>query len=254
MKIMTLNTWGGKLCLDLIKFLIKQRDIDAFCFQEVYDTESGVTESNGARMDLFHQLQEALPYHHGRFAAVDSNFDYNGPVDFPVSYGLALFVRKTLTVAFYDDPVVYENNQNTDFRTGHSVAGKIQIVTIVEKNIPYSIINARGIWNDGHKIDTDARIRQSQSIVAEISKRAGHRILAGDLNLLPDTESMRLLEEVPLRNLIRESGATSTRSSYYQGEQKYADYILVSPGLDVTAFQIFDVEVSDHVPLVVEFF
>ena len=38
MKLITLNTWGGRVNKDLLSFLENKREtIDIFCFQEVYN-------------------------------------------------------------------------------------------------------------------------------------------------------------------------------------------------------------------------
>ena len=37
MKLITLNTWGGKLLNPLLEFVRKySQDVDIFCFQEMY--------------------------------------------------------------------------------------------------------------------------------------------------------------------------------------------------------------------------
>lgn len=52
-----------------------------------------------------------------------------------------------------------------------------------------------------------------------------------------------------MRNLIREYGITSTRTSFYQKPEKHADYVFVSEGISVKAFTVLPDEVSDHAPL-----
>lgn len=71
----------------------------------------------------------------------------------------------------------------------------------------------------------------------------------GDFNLLPESESLKKFEEFGLRNLIKEYGITSTRSSLYQKEEKYADYAFVSKDIEVQEFAVLPDEVSDHLPL-----
>ena len=46
-KIISLNTFGGKLKNELYSFLEDQRDqIDIFCFQQIFDSNSAILESN----------------------------------------------------------------------------------------------------------------------------------------------------------------------------------------------------------------
>jgi endonuclease/exonuclease/phosphatase family metal-dependent hydrolase len=75
------------------------------------------------------------------------------------------------------------------------------------------------------------------------------KLLIGDYNLNPDTESLKKLEEHGLVNLISAHGVTSTRSSHYTKEGKYADYALLSPTVQVEKFEVLADEVSDHLPL-----
>ena len=62
-----------------------------------------------------------------------------------------------------------------------------------------------------------------------------------------------MLEAAGLRNLIAEFGVASTRTSLYTGPERFADYVFVSPGVDVSAFRALPDEVSDHAPLMLEF-
>ncbi|HSE34638.1 MAG TPA: endonuclease/exonuclease/phosphatase family protein, partial [Candidatus Paceibacterota bacterium] len=78
-----------------------------------------------------------------------------------------------------------------------------------------------------------------------------------DFNILPDTESMSILEN-GMRNLVKEFGVESTRTPLYRHysnpeEPNYADYVLVSPDVRVTRFEVLPDVVSDHSPLLLEF-
>lgn len=79
----------------------------------------------------------------------------------------------------------------------------------------------------------------------------GEKILLGDFNLNPDTQSFSLLAN-GMRNLIQEYGITSTRSSHYTKDNKLADYTLVTPGINVAQFTVPTLEVSDHLPMILE--
>ncbi|MBS3903520.1 MAG: hypothetical protein KGZ30_04085 [Anaplasmataceae bacterium] len=63
-----------------------------------------------------------------------------------------------------------------------------------------------------------------------------------------------MLEEgLGLDNLIKRFGVTSTRTSHYKREEKFADYMLVSKGIEVKEFKILPEEVSDHAAMYLEF-
>ncbi len=113
------------------------------------------------------------------------------------------------------------------------------------------ICNFHGLWNGKGKSDTEDRLKQSEKILEFIGGTDDSVILAGDFNLSPDTESLAMLEK-DMRNLIKEYGITSTRTSYYEKENKFADYVLVSPGIAVKDFRVLPDEVSDHAALYLE--
>jgi endonuclease/exonuclease/phosphatase family metal-dependent hydrolase len=102
------------------------------------------------------------------------------------------------------------------------------------------------------KSDSPERIAQSQKIRNFLDSIDKPKILCGDFNLRPDTESMKILEK-GMNNLIQIYDITSTRTSLYDKEEKFADYVLTSPDVVIKAFQKLFHEVSDHAPLLLEF-
>jgi endonuclease/exonuclease/phosphatase family metal-dependent hydrolase len=56
-----------------------------------------------------------------------------------------------------------------------------------------------------------------------------------------------------MKNLIREHNILSTRSSIYTKEDKFADYIFTDPSVHVNQFSVLKDEVSDHLPLYIDF-
>lgn len=56
-----------------------------------------------------------------------------------------------------------------------------------------------------------------------------------------------------MHNLISEYNVTSTRSSLYTKEEKFADYTFISKGIAVQGFRVLQDVVSDHLPLLLEF-
>jgi len=62
MRIITLNTWGGKIYEPLIDFFIKHKEeTDVFCLQEVFNSESVRPELGNVRPRLFQDIQKILP-------------------------------------------------------------------------------------------------------------------------------------------------------------------------------------------------
>ncbi|OGL67290.1 hypothetical protein A2856_01205 [Candidatus Uhrbacteria bacterium RIFCSPHIGHO2_01_FULL_63_20] len=86
-------------------------------------------------------------------------------------------------------------------------------VTVTETFV--HVVNFHGLWNGLGKDDSPDRLEQSRKIVETIKKIDGEIILCGDFNLNPNTESMAIVEAAGLRNLVKEYGITSTRTSLY---------------------------------------
>jgi endonuclease/exonuclease/phosphatase family metal-dependent hydrolase len=132
-----------------------------------------------------------------------------------------------------------------------TVGKNVQWVTFKDKNL--TICNFHGIWNGQGKTDTEDRINQSKNIINALKSFDTEIVLCGDFNLLPETKSLQMIkEDLGFRDLIEEYNVTSTRTSHYTKEPKFADYVFVSKGITVKDFKVLPDEVSDHAPLYVE--
>jgi len=85
-----------------------------------------------------------------------------------------------------------------------------------------------------------------------MNKFDGEKILCGDFNLNPNTQSVSILDR-GMKNLIKNFKITSTRSSLYKKDEKFADYMIVSNGINIVNFKVKEDLVSDHLPLYLEF-
>ena len=254
MKLITLNTWGGRagkgLLLDFFK---KYEDVDVFCLQEIWSAPYKHLEGHPAGgLAISHEqimtrgmqeISETLSNHSSYFRP--HHLD---------NYGLQMLVKNNLTVVENGEVYVYKHKGYIPEGDVGNHARNIQYVTLSLKDGPITIINFHGLW-DGQvkgKIDTNDRINQSKKIVEFLESLSNDFILCGDFNLLPNTESIAILERVGLKNLIKEYGVTSTRTSFYNKPDKHADYIFVSKGVEVKDFRVLPEEVSDHSALFLE--
>lgn len=263
MKVISLNVWGGKVYDKLYSFLEKnKKDVDIFCLQEVFNTTSSKVEIDesqfktevdpltikGPRAPLFKALSELLSEFNAYYAPIQEGFDYYQRVPYDLSFGLATFIRKDIPVKISGEKFVYRWKNSRDENSNISVGRNVQYFTVEYKNSLLTIMNFHGLWNGQGKTDTEYRITQSENVIDVLTHLKGKKILVGDFNLLPDTESLKILEN-GMTNLIKEFGFTSTRSRYYTKPEKFADYILVSPDVKVNEFRVLPDEVSDHLPL-----
>ena len=159
-------------------------------------------------------------------------------------------MKKKILVLEEGDIFIHSNPHFSGFGGNHS--RNLQWIKLNVGGKMYSVLNVHGLWNGRGKTDTEERIAQSQRIKEFMSTVGNPKILCGDFNLLPETKSMKMIEEGMI-NLVKKYDVKSTRSHFYPKEEKFADYVLVSPDVNIKDFKVLQEPVSDHLPLVVEF-
>lgn len=128
----------------------------------------------------------------------------------------------------------------------------LQWVELIVDDQTYTVVNVHGLWNGAGKTDTSERIAQSQNIKKFVDTINHKKIICGDFNLRPDTTSFEIISE-GLNDQIQINNIISTRSKYYEKYEKFADYIFTSPDLSVNDFKVWPDEISDHLPLFLDF-
>ena len=244
MRLITLNMWCGKLSDKIIDFArANSPSTDVFCFQEVLDNPRGVKSVGmpDGTEDIIARVKEALP-------------DFNSHVAIPQTNerGLATFIRKELEVQKVEDQYVYGGRETMVNNSWNTIGINTLMTRVVKEGNAYSIWNLHGKFVNLDKKDYPETIAQSNNLKKFIQSEQGKRILCGDLNLAPDTESIGILERIPLRNLVREYGITSTRTEYFKFPEKFADYIMPSSEVVVKDFRVLEDVVSDHYPLLLD--
>lgn len=94
-------------------------------------------------------------------------------------------------------------------------------------------------------------------MIDSLKNNKGIKIVGGDFNLFPETKSIKMWEEIGYRNLIKEYGIKTTRNEYawrnYPNNKHYfSDYVFVDPSVKVTNFDVPEMTISDHLPMIVE--
>jgi hypothetical protein len=255
--MVSLNTWGGNVLGPLIQYARELADAtDLFCFQEILHAPESVPLDCGFRTDLFDVLTAALPDFAGRFDQVvawdQPRLDQPKPLRVP--FGLATFARRSLPILDQGCEPIIEHDDTLDAVTGlFRTARQLQWTRLRSSSRTLLIANFHGMARPGTKLDTDERLAQSRAIRQIMDRHSGPSLLVGDFNLLPETESVRILAH-GRRNLIEDYRIPTTRSrlnKYYATpqEQPHANFAFASPDLTVESFAVPDVEVSDHLPM-----
>jgi len=208
--------------------------------------------------DIF-VLLEVSPSMHQNLFKIFVNFSGEYVKNTPRS-GQSIFVK--------NDIQIIGNNQIHLFRQLPGDTGSLQKMKLKKGNLTFVIGGVHGKAAPGSKKDTKLRLNQSKTILDSFDLKKEPTIIGGDFNLMPESQSIKMFEGQGYRNLIKEFGITSTRNHLawkqakeieakggrkYYGIQNFADYVFVSPDIKVKNFDVPDVEISDHLPLILDF-
>ncbi len=254
MKLISLNTWGGRAGKEkLLDFFARYRDVDIFCLQEIcagpFPQSDSSVAANGAIMH-----EQVMTYGRQEIASLlRDHVSFFKPYFLEI-YGLMLLVRNDITILSEGELFVHKNKGYIPSSQSDNHARNLQYVTLQTAHGEMTVLNFHGLWSPEGKGDTSDRLIQSDKVIEFIKKlRNSPVIFCGDFNLKPDTESLKKFETLGLRNLIKEFGITSTRTSLYTKEEKFADYTFVTHDIIIKDFKILPDEVSDHAAMYLEF-
>lgn len=259
MKLISLNTWGGKYFEPLIAFIKEHSsNTDIFCFQEIYDTPMLRAYQN-IRTNLLFEIKSVLSNFQILYFPTLINFDDEAnPVDFNLTHGSAIFVKDSITINSKKNYFIYKDkNFQTLKKDFSNLPTPLQYIGFNLNDKKFNIFNFHGTPFPGNKLDTKRRLLEVSRVKEILSSKEGAKILVGDFNLLPQTKSIKLYEW-GMKNLVKEFNIEKTRSNlspFYGGPdfQKFADYTFVSNDVQVKSFQVPDVKISDHLPMILEF-
>ena len=261
-KIMCLNAWGGKLHADLLPFL-QAAAPDILCLQEVVHTPDSQRETltyrDGdhilqQRANLFQEVCAVLPGHSATFCPAAEGVLWEDSTAIPSQWGLATFVRKDLHLIGQVQGFVHKDfsangyGEHPRSRSAHGIRvhDPVSARTL-------SVLHMHGLRDLNGKGDTPERVSQAHRLanMAESLRQAKDLlVLCGDFNVEPDSATFPILERLRLKELVREHGIASTRTSHYKKPGHFADYMLIDASVTSYAFEVLQQpEVSDHCPL-----
>jgi len=227
MKLLSINAWEGQV-KNLKEFILKHSlDTDIFFIQESLDNKS----NNFA--------QKWLPDYQLFFA--DKRVNKND------RFAQSTLIKKDLEII-----------KKEIIGVGDNQVGLVLFTQVKTKdNKILNLLNVHGHARPGHKQDTPGRIKQSQMIINFLKDISQPKIIAGDFNLDINIKSVQLFEDNNYRNLIKDHKISTTRNNLswkkYKNKQLFADFTFISPNLKVKEFTVPNVEVSDHLPMILEF-
>ncbi|MBI4049850.1 MAG: endonuclease/exonuclease/phosphatase family protein [Candidatus Doudnabacteria bacterium] len=237
MKLVSLNILMGEVHEPFMEFVKSSRETtDIFCFQEVFDAP---------KASILKELKAALSEFDAYFAP---SMRWKGR-----DCGLGMFVRKEISIKSQGDFFVFGKFVKIISNDFSQQGKKLQYIRFTKDGQQFTIANFHGWWFDGPKVDNPGTLEQMKLVKEFLDKQLGEKIICGDFNLNPDTQSMELLEDNMI-NLIKKFRIASTRpDSFPKHFSRFADYILVSRGVKIKNFEVPNLEISDHLPMILEF-
>jgi exonuclease III len=243
MKLISLNIWGGRESKELLNFLAAHEEVDIFCLQEVYDNARGKEVVYlDVSFNIYNEISQVLKNYTGYYRPHLADY-----------YGLAVFVKKGLSISEDEIYVHLEKGYVPVEHVGFH-AKNLQYLKFKLSGRDFTIVNFHGLWAGPGvgKGDTSARVEQAKNIKNFLNQQIGEKIICGDFNMLPDTQSIEILEK-DMNNLIKINNIISTRTILYSKPERLADYILTSKGVVAKSFEVLSDVVSDHSPLYLDF-
>jgi len=225
MKLLFLNAWQGTVKSKIDNFIReKSLEIDFFCFQEAAKSKKWLFKDLLADYRL----------------VTDDKYISNSNKFFQATYINKAFEVKQVTTLL-----------KKELDTGLVLCTSFQF-----GNKILTVCNVHGIATPGNKMDTAGRLKQSEEIIDFLKKIDGPKIVGGDFNLEFDTQSVKMFEKNGYRNLIKEYKIKTTRNRLswerFPKKQYFADYVFVSSDVKVLNFSVPNIEISDHLPQILE--
>lgn len=223
MKIIYLNlNYGRNDFNGILNFIYQNLDTDIFCFQEIKD-----------------EIKQKIDLNLKDF---ENSFISKELSDLG-SFNLATYINKK-----------YQNYQFEILEENIKQTAPAVYLEIDSGNSKYHILNFHGTYLPANKLDTEIRLEASQKLIQFLKSKDGIKIIGGDFNLLPETESIKLFEQNGYRNLIKDFNIQTTRNEnawklYPENKQLFADYIFINEADKILNFKTVDNLISDHLPL-----
>lgn len=250
LKVVCLNIWNGGIVFEPMMAFLQEQAADVYLFQEVFDDLDPTLEKRYRSRQL---LTETLELKHQHFAPTFLE-EVDGREIVQGNFILSRFPLQEVSIIHYDVPFQKRENVRPQFpftpRTLHHVIADVE-------GKPLHLLNTQGIWGEDG-FDTPRRIEMAKTIVREVEKAGSDPVfLAGDFNVVPNTKTISLIEEklvnvfkdelktsfnVPRKDLVRDPGFATA----------VVDMVFVSKNIRVLSHNCLDVDVSDHLPFIVE--
>lgn len=228
MQLLFLNLWNGKVADPLRTFLGNGDSFDVVCFQEFAGDGESIVRATFPKYNLVSAEKHA---------GYKSNFSVATLVHPQYK------IEKSVELLQSDDEVGLALALEIQDPNGRSI----------------TIVNVHGTARkreNGQFLDTDGKL-DFPALLQYLEERSDPKIIGGDFNMLPEAKSIQAFVKVGYRDLIREYAIPTTRNHfswdrYPNSPYLFSDYVFTDSTVLIKSFSVPDVEVSDHLPMILE--
>jgi endonuclease/exonuclease/phosphatase family metal-dependent hydrolase len=260
MKLVSINVAIKLSNTNHISRFLREEGADFVAAQEmVRHLSDGVHEMYRTKADIEQSLQDEYPYTYFGPTWVGNGFKTPTKVDRDfgghIEQGCEVLSRYPIiggTNEFFYKHFEYMQDWSNWTQEDHGRSLLISTVDVAGR--PLQILNLHGIWT-ADKMGDDRTEAECKYIVEAANRHNIPTIIAGDFNLLPSSPSLQIVSK-QFRNLVEEYDIKTTtpkfRNEIDEGG-KVIDYIFVNDLVKVTDFKVPQLNISDHLPLILEF-
>jgi len=245
MRLVQLNIWDGCLLRYAIKFL-KETDADLVNLQEV---SKGMDSKDSEYFSVYDGLQKALKYKYSFYSPMAEGKLGNNSVSkgqlilskYPITYRKVIYTHGRL-------------KKNSNFSSKDMNNRLLQHIKVNADGKTINVLNYHGIFIWGTKMGNKATEAHSKKILKcmnSIDKKE-QIILSGDFNLAPGSKSLRIISR-HYPDLISRYKIKTTRNEL-SAVKEPVDNILLNNRVKVKSLKVPMVYISDHLPLVMDFY
>ena len=262
MKLISLNTAIFQANNEHLFKFFHDQNADFICLQEISRGLEESVDKKYVTIDPINKATKSLKYFFYGPSTVFSEFNVSNYHGAPFSFvfgGQLEFgnYTKSSFEILKAQNVFIENH----FTYNHDLSGwpeeeyrAVLVTDHILKGKKLRILNYHGIWSRD-KLGSKRTLRANKLIFDLALQAEGEVIICGDFNLFPDTPPMKIFEKnlislVDKFNIKRTRPATNELSYL---KRNVVDFVWVSRGVKVNKFEVPDVEISDHLPLILDF-
>jgi endonuclease/exonuclease/phosphatase family metal-dependent hydrolase len=247
-KVISLNIWlGGKLMPAIVDFL-RAEDADIVVLQEVYDAQDSQLPAVYRSMEV---LREQLAYPHTAFAEAYQEIVVHGKIP----HGNAVLSKFPITkrsLSYMSNPPDATMEYKDIPEHWPLFPAPLQHVELSTPAGTLNVFNMHGVWDIDGDSYSEQRQQMSKVLLAETAGKS-NVVLTGDSNAKSSNQAMRNVE-AQLQPVYGDELVT-TFNMRRKDDPGYAtapvDLMYVSSEFTILSSACPDVDISDHLPLVV---